>query len=363
MEHAKFLPRNGFQQLLDAVRATGRECHGPVSQDGAVMMAPLSRSEELPQGLHDLQAPGHYRLEPAGNGRWFAWANGPQALKPMLFEPHEPLWRVDLAGGSLQFTPTVPEPVPRAVFGVRACDLAALAIHDAHFADDPHYQARRRDLLLVAVNCSHPAATCFCVSTGDGPGASGGYDLLLDELDDGFLIRAGSATGEAILDGLHLADAEPARCTAAERQLEEAAASQQRTLPGRNLRDGLMSRLDHPRWSEVAGRCLSCGNCTSVCPTCFCHGHVETGAADGQSSDRYRVWDSCFTEGHSYIHGLVVRSDTRLRYRQWLTHKLATWHDQFGRSGCVGCGRCITWCPTGIDITEEAHALLDGGPA
>jgi ferredoxin len=140
----------------------------------------------------------------------------------------------------------------------------------------------------------------------------------------------------------------------------EAAQRQSRRILSRNLRDPLFANLEHPRWDEVAERCLSCGNCVAVCPTCFCHAEREQPALDGQTSEHVRQWDTCYSVGHSYLHGFLVRPDTRTRYRQWLTHKLGGWHDQYGRSGCVGCGRCITWCPVGIDITEEAAAVCAG---
>jgi ferredoxin len=212
-------------------------------------------------------------------------------------------------------------------------------------------------MFLVAVNCSHPAATCFCASTGDGPEAQYGFDLVLDELDDGYIVRSGSPAGGNILRELFLEPAADAQRTEAQRQNAAAAAQQTRQLPGRNLRDTLFANLEHARWDDVAARCLSCGNCTSVCPTCFCHSERDEPALDGHSSTHYRQWDSCFTEGHSYIHGIVIRAETKFRYRQWLTHKLGSWHEQFGRSGCVGCGRCISWCPAAIDITEEAAAI------
>ena len=123
------------------------------------------------------------------------------------------------------------------------------------------------------------------------------------------------------------------------------------------LPDMLQRNLEHPRWDDVAARCLSCGNCTMACPTCFCSDDVESQAPDGETSSRVREWASCFTHDFSYIHGGTVRETTRSRYRQWITHKLGTWWEQFGTSGCVGCGRCITWCPVGIDITEEAAAI------
>jgi sulfhydrogenase subunit beta (sulfur reductase) len=361
MSEPLFLPRANFQKLIDALVSRRYRCVGPQARDGAVVFDDITHVSELPAGYGDRQGPGHYRLEERADERLFGWANGPQALKPLLFTPREVLWDFKQDGDRAGFEPVLPETAPMAVFGVRSCDLSALAIHDAHFLrhlpGDPHYARRREGLFIVAVNCSHPAETCFCASTGDGPAAQGGYDLLLDELDDGFVIRAGSEGGTRVLEALGLGPADSALLTQAREQLRRAADRQIRKLPGRDLYGPLFNNLEHPRWEEVAQRCLSCANCTSVCPTCFCHAQREAPSLDGKSSEHYREWDSCFTEGHSYIHGIVIRDDTPKRYRQWLTHKLGSWHGQFGRSGCVGCGRCITWCPTGIDITEEAAVI------
>jgi ferredoxin len=362
-----FLPRAGFDRLLEELKRSGYRCVGPQVRDGAILYDRLARAQDLPQGTGDRQAPGQYRLERTASPRFFAWANGPQALKPFTFVAHEPLWKAErAAGGAIGFAPLHPPGERLAVIGVRACDLAALALQDRHFLDgfgaDSGYRARRAGLLLVAVHCTHPAATCFCASTGDGPRATAGFDLALSELDDGFIVQAGTEPGEAILARLALAPARPAQQVAADGEIEHAGRVQTRRLPGRNLRDVLFRNLEHPRWEEVAARCLSCGNCTSVCPTCFCHSEADRPALDGAGSVHAREWDSCFTQGHSRIHGLTVRADTRTRYRQWLTHKLGGWHDQYGRSGCVGCGRCISWCPVGIDLTEEA-AVVAGATA
>jgi ferredoxin len=364
---ALFLPRERLQDLIDRLKAQGFRCAGPQVRDGAIVYAELDAVAQLPAGTHDDQQPGHYRVTTSSTPRQFAWANGPQALKPFLYAPRETLWRAQRAAdGSLQFVDPVEPLLPLAVIGVRACDLAALALHDAHFLEgeyvDARYAARRSNLFLIAVECSHPAATCFCASTGDGPHVKQGCDIVLTELEEGFVARADSERGADLLAALALSPASEADVEQARAQTDRAAAAQQRGLPSRDLRDRLLASLDHPRWDDVAARCLSCGNCTSVCPTCFCHVQHETPQLDGLASEHVREWDSCFTRGHSYLHGFTVRPDTRARYRQWLVHKLGTWHDQYGRSGCVGCGRCIAWCPVGIDLTQEASALA-GGPA
>jgi sulfhydrogenase subunit beta (sulfur reductase) len=362
MAEARFLARARLQSLLEALRDAGYECIGPRVRDGAIVYEPIESADELPHGVHDRQAPGEYRLETDAAARCFAWANGPQALKPLLFAPRESLWTVARdARGRLMFEPAQPVTRPRAVLGVRACDLAALRLQDAHFRDGPHpdpaYGARRDGLFLIAVHCTHPAATCFCASTGDGPRATSGYDLALSELDEGFIVEAGTAAGMVILNQLPTVDVTAPQQETADREIAAGARAQQRALPGTDLQRILFERLNHPRWEEVAQRCLSCANCTAVCPTCFCYSEHEAPSLDGGASEHTREWDSCFTFGHSYIHGGAVRAGTRERYRQWLTHKLGSWHEQYGRSGCVGCGRCIAWCPVGIDITEEAGVI------
>ncbi len=365
MEQTQFLQRQDLQSLVDVLIAEGYRVLGPQVRDAAIVYDELADVSHLPVGVHDQQSPGQYHLNRSQSQRSFAWANGPQALKPLLFTAREVLWRAERdAEGKINFVQAQAALQKTAVIGVRSCDLAAMRIQDQVFLEqqyqDENYRARREGLFTVAVNCSHPAETCFCASTGDGPTAKSGYDLLLTELDEGFLVTAGSEAGKQIFIQLPLELASDQQHFAAGEQALHAEQVQIRKLPQAGLADKLLANLDHPRWREVAERCLSCGNCTMVCPTCFCHKEVEQPQLDGQTTEHLREWDSCFTQGHSYIHGTVIREDTEKRYRQWLTHKLATWLQQFGNSGCVGCGRCISWCPAAIDLTEEAAAIVGG---
>jgi ferredoxin len=179
-----------------------------------------------------------------------------------------------------------------------------------------------------------------------------------------FLVEIGSEVGADIARALPLRPATNADAKLAAEVSDRTAASMGRRLTTDGLKELLQGNAQHPRWREVAERCLACGNCTLVCPTCFCFAVDDVTDLAGRTAERVQRWDSCFTLGHSYIHGGSVRREISSRYRQWMTHKLAHWIDQYGVSGCVGCGRCITWCPVGIDITEEAAAIRadDRGP-
>ncbi|MEN8179507.1 MAG: 4Fe-4S dicluster domain-containing protein [Pseudomonadota bacterium] len=358
-----FISRLGFQELLDQLRAGGYECLGPVEKDGAIQFQPIDGLQQLPKGVRNDQEPGRYQLQPSGDDRLFSWNHGPQGIKPLCFAPQEVLWSESRsAGGDCQFAHKFPDIEPTAVIGVRACDLAALAIQDQHFlqegSPDPHYQSRRDNLLLIGVDCAQSAQTCFCASTGDGPALDGGFDIGLSELANGYLIWSGSEKGQDWVEQLPQKPATDDQLAEMLQATTQAAVNQSRHLPDERQLSKLYDRLNHSQWKLVAERCLSCGNCTAVCPTCFCYGTEHQMALDGQSAVMVRQWDSCFSPTHSEMGSFQVRNSTDLRYRQWLTHKLAGWQEQFGRSGCVGCGRCITWCPVGIDLTQEVSVIL-----
>lgn len=229
---------------------------------------------------------------------------------------------------------------------------------------DPIYQSRRQAIFIAAVNCTESAPTCFCASLETGPRAQNGFDLLLTELTGTerhlFVVEPGTAAGAEVLRELHCPEASEALCREADDSVARAA-SQHRRIDAAGIRDLLYDDFEHPHWDDIAARCLTCANCTMLCPTCFCTAVEDSSDVTGVRAERWRKWDSCFTQSFSYIHGGSVRMSAKSRYRQWLTHKFAYWIDQFGTSGCVGCGRCITWCPAGIDITAEVLAIREGG--
>ncbi len=356
------LPRPAFQRLIDTLRAKGYRVMGPTLRDGAVMWDEIRQTSDLPQGWRDKQEPGRYQLERSASARLFDVVHGPESLKRFSFAPREPLLVIERTKDGFTSRPTLPAPDPVALLGVRACDLAGLAVQDRIFLKDayadPYYQARRETLFLVAVNCTRALATCFCASMDTGPKARAGYDLALTELADSFVVDVGSQAGAEVLADLSLPPASPAQVSEAEAGIEACARSQARGIDRARLPRALYEAHDHPRWDDVASRCLSCANCTMVCPTCFCHTVEAAPDLTRQRTEQARLWDSCFTQEHGYIHGKNIRPTIKDRYRMWLTHKVAAWVDQFGMSGCVGCGRCITWCPVGIDLTEELSALL-----
>lgn len=364
----RILDIQGLQALIAALARAGYRVLGPRVRDGAVVCDSLESVEQLPAGVVEEQAGGHYRLHEittAGGLRpLFAHVVGPQGWKRFLHPPEEPLFRVEISGGNLAFHSPEPEPVRHAFIGVRACELAAMAIQDRVLMEGVHpdtaYRRRRESLFILAVNCSRAAETCFCLSMGTGPAVEQGYDLLLTELTAGgrhrFLLESGSEAGEALLG--ELPGEEPDDADLEEKRTLLAATARQvkRAMP-EDAAEILAAGLESPHWEEVARRCLHCGNCTAVCPTCFCTRGEERSALDGSASERWRLWDSCFNESFSYIHGGALRRSGAARYRQWITHKLLHWREQFGTAGCTGCGRCITWCPVGIDITEEVRRL------
>jgi ferredoxin len=371
MGNPAWIERQTLDALFRSLARRGYETVGPAVRDGAIVYEPIGSAAELPEGWTDEQEGGRYRLKRRADRALFGYVVGPQSWKKLLFPSQLRLWRLRRTDGGYE-AEAEPAEAPRyALVGVRSCEIAALRVQDRVFlggpVKDPVYAARRENLFVVAVQCGQAGGTCFCVSMGTGPRADQGFDLALTEVIEparhGFVVETGSERGREVLNELEHRDVTADERAAASAATERAAGQMGRQLDTRDLPRRLRAQPEHPRWEEVAKRCLTCANCTLVCPTCFCHTVEDQTDLTGEHAERWRKWDSCFSQEFSYLHGGSVRVSARSRYRQWLTHKLSTWVDQFGELGCVGCGRCITWCPVGIDLTEEARAIAGGEPA
>jgi sulfhydrogenase subunit beta (sulfur reductase) len=371
------IQHNEFERLISALKQHGYSIVAPTKRGSAIVYEEILSSTELPIGWIDEQEPGVYRLKQRSDRAYFGYNVGAHSWKKILFTPLLKLFSAKRSDEDFSISSSssgtddskIPEshsPAKKYAFlGVRSCELYALKIQDKVFIGgqyvDPFYKSLREQTFIIAVNCSQAGGTCFCASMNTGPKVEDGYDLALTEVmnekEHYFVVDIGSERGNDLLREVPHSPAEHSQREVARQIVEETRTHMGRVLDTINIKELLYGNLEHKRWDEVAKRCLSCANCTMVCPTCFCSTVEDVTDLTGDHAERWRKWDSCFTMDFSYIHGGSTRSSVKSRYRQWMTHKLASWIDQFGTSGCVGCGRCITWCPVGIDITEETRAL------
>lgn len=364
-EKLALLGLDGFQRLLSILRDDGYVTVGPVTRDGAVVYDEIRGVSDLPQGFRDEQAAGRYRLSKNGGAALFGYAHGPQSWKKFLFPSQSKVFTARRDGAGFTMINQTAEPVRHAFIGARPCEISAILIQDKVFTAgayvDEGYKARRENIFIAAVNCAEPGGTCFCASMGTGPAVKSGFDLALTEIVEDvrhvFLVKTGSEKGVDVLSRIPHENANDESVKKADAIITAAASKMGRKLDTAGIKELLYGSRESRHWEKVAARCLTCANCTMVCPTCFCSSVEDVTSLTGDIAERWRKWDSCFTTDFTHIHGGSVRQTAASRYRHWITHKLGSWHDQFGSSGCVGCGRCITWCPAGIDITEEVEAL------
>lgn len=352
-----------FDGLLSSLKKLGYTTYGPTVRDGAVIYDVVDSANDLPIGIGDVQVPGSYRLRKREDGALFGYVVGPHSWKRFLHPPTVKLYTISSNGKILASVENANQKM--AFVGVRPCELQAIRILDKVLLEgeypDPVYAARRKDVFLLAVNCVEPSGNCFCASMGTGPEAKEGFDLCLTELlrpeGHSFLVKVGTEKGKELISSVPHRQANDDEIELASKLLALSRERMEKKIEINGLKDLLYRNLEHPHWDEVAKRCLACGNCTMVCPTCFCTTVSEATDLFLKHAERWRRWDTCFSQEFSYIHGGPIRYSISARYRHWLMHKMATWVDQFGTPGCVGCGRCITWCPVGIDITEEVKQI------
>jgi formate hydrogenlyase subunit 6/NADH:ubiquinone oxidoreductase subunit I len=358
------IDRPGIDTLIQILDRQGFRVLGPTIKDSAITLADVGSSADFPVGWTDTQDAACYRLQKHDRDSLFHYTVGAHSWKQFLYPSKTCLWKAKRAGTEVRLESGSSPEQKLALIGVRACDLQAIRVHDRVFAEGEYrelgYARRRSNMFVVAVNCSKANPTCFCTSMATGPRATDDFDLCLTELIDqnnhSFLLEAGSSYGQEMMAQLPSRPASDADCSAAQHVTAATIKQITRKVDTNDIKSLLQKNAEHRQWLDVGTRCLNCSNCTLVCPTCFCVTVEDTTDLAG-TAERRRVWDSCFTLDYSYIHGGHIRTSAKARYRQWLTHKMASWYDQFGCSGCVGCGRCITWCPVGIDITAEVGAI------
>ncbi len=376
----------GLQALIEALHARGYAVLGPTVRSGTVATGPVSGVDDLPRGVGDEQAPGSYRLRQRDDDAFFGFAAPAQSAKPVFFPADALLWRgrrspdrrgFDLEPRNAEGDDGDGDGADRGTAGgrpVRTPRRPGLRRRRGrHPRPGPHQPSvhrpalrrpaggrlRRRRRLL------RPGRDLLLRLDRDRPGPRPGRARSSTWSSPSCSTAAGTGSSSPWAASAvprcsttsPSAPVAPADAASAAEVTERATGAMGRRLDPQGLKELLYAAVDSPRWAEVAGRCLSCSNCTMVCPTCFCTSVEDVADLTGDRVERHRAWDSCFTSAFSYIHGGTVRESASSRYRQWMTHKLAAWQDQFGTSGCVGCGRCVTWCPVGIDITEEAAAL------
>jgi sulfhydrogenase subunit beta (sulfur reductase) len=355
----------GLDAVLSVLKAEGYRTVGPIVKSDALAYDDINSAQDFPRGYTDEQKAGQYRLRKTDTDGYFNFVVGPQSLKNLFHKPRAVLCEVTQKNGQVTFVSAVTPQQKLAVIGARPCEIAAMLVQDKIFSGgeyrDPRYLSHRQDAFIVTVNCTRPGGTCFCASMDTGPKAAAGFDLALTELvgesASQFVVDVGSERGSEILAKVPHRQAGSHDTDAADKLIAKAAQQMGLKLNVENVKSLLQDNHDHAQWKDVESRCMSCGNCTFVCPTCFCSAVEDVSDLDGHAAKRVRRWESCFSRDFTYIHGGYVRQSGASRYRHWLTHKLANWHDQFGCSGCVGCGRCITWCPVGISIIDEVQAI------
>jgi ferredoxin len=360
------IKKEHLKLIFDSLKGSHRII-GPKVENNVIVLTEID-FHDIPAGRREQQGRGTYRLGSGKDPLTFSFSVGPDSFKRFMSPPVRENFKFKRSKKGISINTPENEKKPTAFIGMRACDIAALRLLDRVFLEGPvkdaGYDSLRINSLIVGVNCLYPGDNCFCSSMDTGPEIRDGFDIAVTELDNSFLLEIKTVRGREIINGLPIEDAGNEDMSEKISKIENCRKMIKKAIKVSELPWLIYRNPEHPQWADVASRCLACGNCTQVCPTCFCNSsydHIQLSSISKKSLDfsgsRIRTWDSCFSTNFARVHGGNFRPSRRARYRQWMSHKLAYWIDQFGSPGCVGCGRCITWCPVGIDITQELEAL------
>jgi len=235
----------------------------------------------------------------------------------------------------------------RVLFGLRPCDLHGLLRLDMVFKKDPYYMQRRKNTIIIAIECSEPGKNCFCESMGTNK-VKTGYDLLLSEVKNFYKLESYSKRGKTFL-----------KYFKRYKTLKPKKLKNLRKFDSKNIERRILKIFNHKKWGEIASKCLSCGACNVVCPTCYCFSVSDEVSFEETSGERKRFWSFCMLQEFSRVAGDVIFRRTREeRCKQFVFHKLSYFKESYGKHLCVGCGRCIDICPAGIDFFKEVEGML-----
>lgn len=359
-EHLKLI----FNRLKNSYKIIG-----PKINNNVILLTEITDFHDIPSGCKEQQGRGTYRLS-KDSSQIFSFSIGPDSFKRFINPPIKEnfTFKKSKRGMHINHKSSNDPATPFLFIGMRACDIAALKLLDKVFLEGPvkdtSYDSIRRNSLIIGVNCTYPGDNCFCSSMGTGPEIKNSCDIVITELENSFILEIGTSAEKEIINELPVENTAAEDISEKDTLIANCKKNMKKRIDISELPWLIYKNLEHPRWADVANRCLACGNCTQVCPTCFCNSSYDYLQLSGiskkipeLSGTRIRTWDSCFSTNFARVHGGNFRPSRRARYRQWMSHKLAYWIEQFGSPGCVGCGRCITWCPVGIDITEELESL------
>jgi ferredoxin len=253
-----------------------------------------------------------------------------------------------------------PDGQKQLIFGIHPCDANAMTILDKTFEDayeDPYYLSKRKITVLVGLGCTRPYDSCFCTSLGSSPTDSANVDLMLTDIGDEFLVEGVTDKGRELMRmSSELEEATKADETRAKEAKEAAYSKVTRQLDTTNIGKKLLSFFeDQDFWEEIAAKCLSCGICTLLCPTCYCFDINDELIKD--KGTRFRSWDSCSFPVYTKLPMENPRLEKWRRVRNKVCHKYEFFPMNFDVIACTGCGRCIRQCPVNWDITQTLEKI------